>query len=421
MSTAATCHSPTFRGSDDVTEVKPEDQGGVTDAILTAIAERAPMEIVGSATMRTIGRPLATPVKLDLSGLAGLNFYEPEELVLSAKAGTRRSAIDELLRGRRQAFAFEPPDLARLLGSNQGGTLGGMIAANLSGPRRIRSGALRDHILGFSAVSGRGEAFKCGGRVMKNVTGYDLPKLMAGSWGTLCALTEVTMKVMPAPETTATLLLFGLNDEDAGAAMRDAMRSPLDIAGAAHLPVDVARASALADIANAGTSVTLLRLEGFGESVAFRLAELQARFTAERSVLDPQRSETAWSEIRDVHMLAAPRERIVWRVSLPPSDGPRAMNHIRTAAPAAIGYYDWAGGLLWVSVPLSEHGSAQVVRGAIPPATGHATLIRGPESLRASVFVFEPLPDPLAKLTQRVKQAFDPSGVLNPGRMYHFA
>jgi glycolate oxidase FAD binding subunit len=244
---------------------------------------------------------------------------------------------------------------------------------------------------------------------------------MAGSWGTLCALTEVTMKVMPAPETTATLLVFGLSDEDAAAAMRDAMRSPLDIAGAAHLPADVARASSLADIANAGTSVTLLRLEGFVESVAFRLAELQARITTEQAVLDPHRSETAWSEIRDVHLLAEPRERIVWRVSLPPSDGPRAMDHIRTAAPAAIGYYDWAGGLLWVSVPASEHGSTQVVRGAIPPATGHATLIRGPASLRASVFVFEPLPDPLAKLTQRVKQAFDPSGVLNPGRMYHFA
>jgi glycolate oxidase FAD binding subunit len=404
-----------------VTEVRPENQGGVTDAILTAIAEKTPMEIVGSATMRTIGRPLATPLKLDLSGLAGLNFYEPEELVLSARAGTRRSEIDALLLSRRQAFAFEPPDFARLLGSNQGGTLGGMIAANLSGPRRIRSGALRDHILGFSAVSGRGEPFQCGGRVMKNVTGYDLPKLMAGSWGTLCALTEVTMKVMPAPETTATLLLFGLTDAAAGMAMRDAMRSPLDIAGAAHLPADVARASTLADIADAGMSVTLLRLEGFGESVTFRLAELQARITTEQAVLDQQRSESAWSEIRDVHLLAEPRERIVWRVSLPPSDGPRAMDHIRTAAPGARGYYDWAGGLLWVSVPPSEHGSTQVVRGAIPPATGHATLIRGPESLRRSVFVFEPLPDPLAKLTQRVKQAFDPSGVLNPGRMYHFA
>jgi glycolate oxidase FAD binding subunit len=404
-----------------VTELRPEDQGGVTDAILTAIAEKTPMEIVGSATMRTIGRPLATPLKLDLSGLAGLNFYEPEELVLSARAGTRRSEIDSLLQSSRQAFAFEPPDFARLLGSNQGGTLGGMIAANLSGPRRIRSGALRDHILGFSAVSGRGEPFQCGGRVMKNVTGYDLPKLMAGSWGTLCALTEVTMKVMPAPETTATLLLFGLTDAAAGMAMRDAMRSPLDIAGAAHLPADVARASTLADIADAGMSVTLLRLEGFGESVTFRLAELQARITTEQAVLDQQRSESAWSEIRDVHLLAEPRERIVWRVSLPPSDGPRAMDHIRTAAPGARGYYDWAGGLLWVSVPPSEHGSTQVIRGAIPPATGHATLIRGPESLRRSVFVFEPLPDPLAKLTQRVKQAFDPSGVLNPGRMYHFA
>jgi glycolate oxidase FAD binding subunit len=404
-----------------VTELKPEDQDGVADAILTAIAEKTPMEIVGSGTMRSIGRPLATPLKLDLSGLAGLNFYEPEELVLSAKAGTRRSEIDALLGARRQAFAFEPPDFARLLGSNQGGTLGGMIAANLSGPRRLRSGALRDHILGFSAVSGRGESFHCGGRVMKNVTGYDLPKLMAGSWGTLCALTEVTMKVMPAPETTATLLLFGLSDEQAGAAMRDAMRSPLDISGAAHLPADAARGSALAEIADAGTPITLLRLEGFGESVSFRLRELQAGITAEQTVLDPQRSEAAWSEIRDVHLLTEPRERIVWRVSLPPSEGPRAMAHIRTAAPAARGYYDWAGGLLWVSVPPSEHGSTQVIRGAIPPATGHATLIRGPESLRASVFVFEPLPDPLAKLTRRVKQAFDPSGVLNPGRMYHFA
>ena len=404
-----------------MTELRPEDQGGVTDAILTAIADKTPMEVVGSGTMRTIGRPLATPLKLDLSALAGLAFYEPEELVLSAKAGTRRSEVDALLLASRQAYAFEPPDFARLLGSNQGGTLGGMIAANLSGPRRIKSGALRDHILGFSAVSGRGEAFRCGGRVMKNVTGYDLPKLMAGSWGTLCALTEVTMKVMPAPETTATLLLFGLSDEDAGAAMRDAMLTPLDMAGAAHLPADVARASALDDIANAGSSVTLLRLEGFGESVAFRLAELQARFTAEQAVLDPQRSALAWSEIRDVHLLAEPRERLVWRISLPPSDGPRAMGHIRTAAPAAIGYYDWAGGLLWVSVPPSEHGSTQVIRGSIPPATGHATLIRGPTSLRGSVFVFEPLPDPLAKLTQRVKQAFDPAGVLNPGRMYHFA
>lgn len=404
-----------------MTELKPEDQIGLTDAILTAIADKTPMEIVGSGTMRAVGRPLAVPAKLDLSGLTGLNFYEPEELVLSAKAGSRRSEIAALLAAHRQAFAFEPPDFARLLGSNEGGTLGGMIAANLSGPRRIRSGALRDHILGFSAVSGRGESFKCGGRVMKNVTGYDLPKLMAGSWGTLCALTEVTVKVMPAPETTATLLLFGLSDEAAGAAMREAMQSPLDVSGAAHLPADVSRISALAEIASAGSSVTLLRLEGFAESVSFRLAELASAVSGEQAVLDPQRSAAAWAEIRDVHLLVEPRERIIWRVSLPPTEGARAMRHIRTAAPAALGYYDWAGGLLWVSVPLSDHGSTQVVRGAIAPATGHATLIRGPQALRASVFVFEPLPDPLAKLTESVKRAFDPCGVLNPGRMYHFA
>jgi glycolate oxidase FAD binding subunit len=404
-----------------VREFKPEDQGGVSDAILTAIADNTPMEIVGSGSMRAIGRPLALSSRLDLSRLTGVKFYEPEELVLSARAGTGRSEITGLLAANRQALAFEPPDFARLLGGNQGGTLGGMIAGNLSGPRRIRSGALRDHILGFSAVSGRGEPFQCGGRVMKNVTGYDLPKLMAGSWGTLCALTEVTMKVMPAPETTATLVLFGLSDEAAGAAMREAMRSPLDISGAAHLPGDVAGRSALAEIASAGASVTLLRLEGFAESVSSRLAELAAAAAVDRVVLDAERSEAAWAEIRDVHLLAEPRERIVWRLSLPPTDGARAMTHIRTAAPGALGYYDWSGGLLWVSVPPSEHGSTQVMRGAIAPASGHATLIRGPEVLRASVFVFEPLPDPLAKLTERVKNVFDPHGILNPGRMYHYA
>jgi glycolate dehydrogenase FAD-binding subunit len=237
----------------------------------------------------------------------------------------------------------------------------------------------------------------------------------------ICALTEVTMKVMPAPETTATLVLFGLSDEAAGAAMREAMRSPLDISGAAHLPGDVAGRSALAEIASAGASVTLLRLEGFAESVSSRLAELAAAAAVDRVVLDAERSEAAWAEIRDVHLLAEPRERIVWRLSLPPTDGARAMTHIRTAAPGALGYYDWSGGLLWVSVPPSEHGSTQVMRGAIAPASGHATLIRGPEVLRASVFVFEPLPDPLAKLTERVKNVFDPHGILNPGRMYHYA
>ena len=404
-----------------MTELKPEDLTGLTDAILTAIADKTPMEIVGSGTMRALGRPLAVPAKLDLSGLTGLNFYEPEELVLSAKAGTRRSEIAALLAAHRQVFAFEPPDYARLLGSNEGGTLGGMVAANLSGPRRIRSGALRDHILGFSAVSGRGESFRCGGRVMKNVTGYDLPKLMAGSWGTLSALTEVTVKVMPAPETTATLLLFGLSDEAAGAAMREAMliaarrlgcrpspcrRVPLLRPGRDRRggflgnPAAARRVRQIGLLPPGGACLRQIRRTGRARSAAIR-----GGLGRDPRCASPRRTARA------DHLAPVAS----------PTDGARAMRHIRTAAPAALGYYDWSGGLLWVSVPLSEHGSTQVVRGAIPPATGHATLIRGPQALRASVFVFEPLPDPLAKLTERVKRAFDPCGVLNPGRMYHFA
>jgi glycolate oxidase FAD binding subunit len=393
--------------------MRPSTTEELVGIIADAAASGRKLEIVGGGTKAEVGAPRGAE-RLDMTGFSGVIDYDPAELVLTAGAGTPLDEIEALVASKGQMLAFEPHGAP-------GSTVGGVAAAGVSGLRRVSRGAVRDHLLGFKAVSGRGEAFVGGAKVVKNVTGYDLPKLMAGSWGTLCALTEVTMKVMPAPETTATLLLFGLSDEAAGAAMREAMRSPLDISGAAHLPADVAGGSALTEIASLGASVTLLRLEGFAESVSSRLTELAAAATVDRAVLDPERSEAAWAEIRDVHLLAEPRERIVWRLSLPPTDGARAMAHIRTAAPAALGYYDWSGGLLWVSVPLSEHGSTQVIRGAIAPASGHATLIRGPEALRSSVFVFEPLPDPLAKLTERVKHAFDPHGILNPGRMYHFA
>ena len=402
-------------------EMKPGNAAEVTDAVLTAIAEKSPMELVGSATLNSIGRPSGTLSRLDLSGLAGLILYEPEELVLSALPGTTRGEIETLLSSHRQMLAFEPPNLTRLLASNAGGTLGGMVATNLSGPRRVKSGALRDYVLGFAGVSGRGKSFRCGGRVMKNVTGYDLPKLMTGSWGTLAALNEVTLKVSPAPEIGATLILIGLDEADAAAAMRTAVGSPLDVSGAAHLPADLASLSTLGEIASTRSSATLLRIEGFRASVAVRMAALKSLFKVEQMELDQPRSDTAWTEIRDVLPLTEPRDRIIWRVSVPPTAGPEAMANIRNAAPEALGFYDWAGGLLWVSVPHSAHGSAQAVRGAIAFTSGHATLIRGPEALRASVFVFHPLPDPLARLTERVKLAFDPSKILNPGRMYHFA
>jgi glycolate oxidase FAD binding subunit len=397
--------------------LRPQTTDDLAGAVTWAVGEKAPVEIVGTGTKRGIGRAMQTSVTLDISALSGVELYEPDELVLKAGAGTRLSEIEELLAGENQQFAFEPPDLSRLLGSAHSGTLGGMVGANFAGPRRIKAGAVRDHLLGFTAVSGRGESFKSGSRVMKNVTGYDLSKLMAGSWGTLAVLADTTFKVLPAPETEATVMVAGLAEDAAAQAMSAAMQSAADVSGAAWLPPDMAAASQALQGANG--SVTLLRMEGVGPSVAFRaerLHEILSAFgTPER--LDAAASRAAWIEVRDVHCLAHGNERLVWRISVPPMQGPRLLATLRESCHAR-GFCDWAGGLVWLDVPPSADASAAAIRSAIPPGAGHATLIRAPEPLRASIDVFQPQPPTMAALTQRVRHAFDPLGLLNPGRMY---
>jgi glycolate oxidase FAD binding subunit len=397
--------------------LRPQSAADLAGAVTWAVGEKAPVELVGTGTKRSVGRAMQTSVTLDTSALSGVSLYEPDELVLRAGAGTRLAEVQSLLAGENQQFAFEPPDLSRLLGSAHAGTLGGMVGANFAGPRRIKAGAVRDHLLGFTAVSGRGESFKSGSRVMKNVTGYDLSKLMAGSWGTLAVLADTTFKVLPAPETEATVVVAGLTETAAAQAMSAAMQSAADVSGAAYLPADMAAASQVLQGANG--SVTLLRIEGVGPSVEFRAERLHEILSAfgrpER--LDEAVSRAAWIEVRDVHCLADGHERLVWRISVPPMQGPRLLANLRASCHAR-GFCDWAGGLVWLDVPPSADGSAATIRDAIPPGAGHATLIRAPEPLRASIDVFQAQPPAMAALTQRVRHAFDPLGLLNPGRMY---
>ena len=290
--------------------LKPRDGKDVEDAVRWAVAEGKSLELVGHGSKRAIGRPAQTDLTLDLSGLSGVTMYEPEELVLTARAGTPLAEIEALVAASNQQLAFEPMDFSHLLGGAPAlGTIGGALAANLSGPRRLKSGAARDHFLGVSAVSGRGETFKSGGRVVKNVTGYDLCKLMAGSWGTLAAMTEVTIKTLPRPETEATVALRGLDDAEAVAAMTAAMASPCDVSGAAHLPAEVAEGVSLADAVAAGRALTLLRLEGVAPSVAHRKAMLTevVRPFGEVGAIEETASRELWRAVRDVMPFAASR------------------------------------------------------------------------------------------------------------------
>jgi glycolate oxidase FAD binding subunit len=397
------------------TSLKARDGADALETVRWAVAEEAPLELVGRGSKRALGRPSQAACTLDLSALTGVGAYEPEELVLSAQPATPLAEIDALLAENRQQLAFEPPDFGPLLGSTAGEqSLGGVLACNLAGPRRFKAGAARDHFLGCAALSGRGEEFKAGGRVVKNVTGYDMPKLFAGSYGTLVALTDVTVKVLPAPEQTRTLLLLGLEDTAGIAALTLALKSPYEVSGAAHVPA----VTAIGLDISAGRSVTAIRLEGFGPSVSFRLGKLRDMLAShgELAELDHDVSLALWRSIRDVLPFAGQQDRLIWRLSVAPKDGPRVVAAIGRSL-AVDAFYDWGGGLVWLALDPVEGAGAEVVRGAIAVTGGHATLIRAPDALRAVVPVFHPQPAPLAALTGRVKDSFDPKRIFNPGRM----
>lgn len=400
--------------------LKPETEEAVRDAIASAATNQSQLEIRGAGSRRGLGRPVNAGRVLSLSQLSGISLYEPAELVLTAKAGTSIADIRAALAAQNQQLAFEPPDWGPLFGgAADEATLGGVIAGNLSGPRRLRAGAARDHLLGARMVTGRGEIIKTGGRVVKNVTGYDLCKLLAGSFGTLSVLTEATVKVLPAPQKTRTILVFGQSAADAQTAMTAALNSPHEVSAAAWLPEGVAGRSGVGYVAQAQSSVTALRMEGPEPSVVARCDALCGLLSGhgDMEALHFHNSATFWREVGDATFFADETDAPLWRVSLPPAEMPRATEAIVGHCDAEA-YADWGGGLIWLRMMADlEDGGAGIIRSAIAQCGGHATLMRGPEDLRARIPVFQPQPPELAALSARVKHGFDPHHILNRGRM----
>ena len=403
--------------------LRVRDAKDVEQVVRTAIAGDQPLEIIGHGSKRRIGQPMATNAVLDLSALNAVIAYEPNELIITVQAGAPLADVLALIDAKNQQFAFDPMDTAPLLGTAKIGTIGGMIGAGLAGPRLIKAGGARDHLLGAHAVSGFGDSFKTGGKVVKNVTGYDLCKLLAGSWGTLAVMTEVTLKVMPRPESERTLILRGLDDVTANRAMTAALGSPFDVSGAAHLPNSVFRPAAdgLAGLTQQGAAVTLVRLEGIAASVASRaasLAGLLAPFGAVETIEDTASLEL-WTAIRDVLPFAADGALgawPVWRIVCPPASG-GALGQALARETGGDVIYDWGGGLIWAAVPPKPDARASVVRQRVDAAGGHAMLIRGADEVRGQVDVFHPQAPGLAALAERVRHSFDPRCILNRGRM----
>ncbi len=352
------------------------------------------IELVGGGTKRAIASPGRSARPVDMSAFGGIIDYDPAELLLTVGAAAPLAEVERLLAGEKQMLAFEPYDHGILSGGRGAATMGGIVGAAIAGPRRLSAGAVRDHMLAFEAVSGRGERFKGGAAVMKNVTGYDLPKLMTGSWGQLAALTSITLKVLPRPEVETTLLLSIRDDRTAVRAMAAAMGSPAEVSAAAHLPEE---------------GLTALRLEGFAPSVAARLAMLRSLLGG-GDVIAQAESRALWQRIREAAPFA--NEDFLWRASVAPSAGP-----VLGEALSALGgrhFYDWAGGLVWAALPRSTDQSD--VRRIAGKLGGQAMLMRAPDAMRRRLPAMHPPGPEIAALTRRIKAAFDPAAILDPDR-----
>lgn len=383
--------------------------------LIDAVRAGQPLRLCGTDSKRGLGHAV-TGTDLSLAGFDRIIAHEPAELILVAEPGAPLATVRALLAKAGQCLAFDPPDLGPLYGGPAGrGTLGGIVACGLAGPGRLRAGATRDHVLGMTALSGVGELFRSGGRVVKNVTGFDLPKLLTGAHGTLGIMTEIVVKVLPAPPVSRTLVLAGIDGADASRALADALACGAEVGAAAWTPANLPMEGLLPD----RTPCVLLRLDGVELSVAARLSALERVLDgrAAMAVLDPAETAVLWDRLRDALPLAERPDLDVWRLSVPPMAGMDVLTAVRAQIPRVHGWLDWGGGLVWLGVPagMADAGAA-IVRGAVGD-DGHATLMRAPASVKAMVPVFHPLAPALAALQRRVKAQFDPKGILNPGRL----
>jgi glycolate oxidase FAD binding subunit len=386
----------------------PTTEAEVAAVVRAARAAGTPLAVAGGGT-RMAGRPVQAAATLSTRALSGITLYEPSEMVIGAWAGTPLATVVETLAEKGQILPFEPMDARPLSGASGEPTVGGLVAANVSGPRRIFAGACRDSLIGVRFVNGDGEIIKNGGRVMKNVTGLDLVKLQAGAFGTLGVLTEVIFKVQPKSPAGATLALSGLSPAEGIAALATGLGSPFEVTGAAFLPAGVGEPR----------SRTLLRIEGFDDQIGYRLRELGRLLPADAAVerLPGEAAGALWRTVRDAGLLAEPRDHAVWRVSLPPGEAAGFVGRLGRERPFRW-FADWGGGLVWLATAEADDAGAAAIRRETARLKGHATLVRGSEDLRARIDVFEPLPPAVMRLQAGLKAGFDKTGILNPGRMY---
>lgn len=398
--------------------LRPGSERELQRFIADAARAQKPIEIIGTGTKRGVGRPANAAATLSTASLTGITLYEPTELVMSARAGTPLTRIEQALSEKGQMLAFEPLDLGPVLGNPaNAGTIGAVFATNLSGSRRVVAGGARDHMLGVHAVTGTGQAFRGGGRVMKNVTGYDLCRAVCGSWGTLAVMSGVTFKVLPRAERTGTLVFLGLDDRSGVEALCAALGTPFEVSGAVHLQAPLAARLRHAGLRAEQKAVTAIRIETFTSSYAYRIGRLKDALAAFGHIheLDDASARAFWDELRQLSVLQGSSAPL-WRISTAPRSAPTVVAAISRYMDCKA-YYDWSGGLVWAEVLDTADAGAADIRRVIAGHGGHATLIRAAPSVRGAIDVFQPPEPGLDEISRGIKAVFDPHDILNRGRM----
>lgn len=387
----------------------PKDEAELAKMVARANKNKTRLRIEGGGTRQDLGNLIKTDATLSLKNISGITLYEPGALTLVAKAGTPLKEIEKALKKHSQRLAFEPMDHRAIFGSKGEPTIGAIVAGNISGSRRIIAGGCRDSLIGVRFINGNGEIIKNGGRVMKNVTGLDLVKLMAGSFGTLGVISEVSFKLLPVAQRKVSLEIKGLSSEQAISIMSKALGSPFEITAAAHLPKNLNNKN--------GDAKTLLRIEGFDSQVDYRIEKLSELIAnnIEITTIEGKEHDKLWRYIRNVKIFKNSKNPL-WKLSIKPSDAPDIEKQLIDKTGADM-FFDWAGGLIWLQMQDEDNAHADVVRHIVKQFGGHATLVRASDEIREAVEIFQPEQVGIAKLSNLIRKKFDPSGILNPNLM----
>ena len=409
-------NSQTFQDFNQST-FKPTTREEISEFVRECYKKSIPIEISGHKSKRNIGRNFQTEKTLDLSKYSGIIEYKPEELYIKAKAGTPiREIISELDKNNQQ-LAFEPVDFGLLFsGKKNDGSIGGVIACNFAGSRRFKAGSVRDHVLGFQGVNGKGEIIKSGGTVVKNVTGYDLCKILSGSFGTLTVLTEVSVKVLPKPPTNKTLIIDNPHLKKALEYLNLALSSSSDPSGGVFYPEYFRNNFTFNDLTTEG-AITAIRVEGPNDSVDYRIKKLCKELainTNEIAVLDTEQSNIFWEKTRSLVVFSELKNNLL-RIVVPASETFEVLTKLKIYE--IKHFVDWGGNLIWLQIDKISTKILKEIKNIVVEASGYLTVIKIEENLKATIDVFT-IDSIKYKISERIKKSFDPKRILNPGKMY---